>query len=135
MSIRGTGGESILLVDDVEEIRDAIERLLRANGYKVDAARSEESAIEAALRSPPHLLLLSLAGPSQAIAESGRRIRQRARLTREVPIVVFGAEQSDDAAQVDVEDNIHVVDPENFDALRDFIGRLLSLPPSSQGSG
>ena len=38
----------LLVVDDVEEVLDGIEKLLRADGYSIDAARSEERAVECA---------------------------------------------------------------------------------------
>ena len=57
-------GESvarILVVDDVEEVLDALEKLLESDGYSVDAARTEDRALECAQRNPPDLILLNLA--------------------------------------------------------------------------
>jgi len=39
---------TVLVVDDVEESRDGIEKLLTADGYQVDAARSEDEAVDRA---------------------------------------------------------------------------------------
>ncbi len=132
MGIFGTIGASILLIDDVEEVRDGIARLLGADGYEVDAARSEASAVAAALRHPPHLLLLDLDGPPAVVIELGKRIRHLAKLAPAIPIVVFGPEEIDGAAPADTADNIHVVNPRNFSEVRDCIGRLLATaPPAS----
>ena len=37
----------ILVVNDVEEVRDGLAALLQSDGYKVEATRSEASAIDA----------------------------------------------------------------------------------------
>jgi CheY-like chemotaxis protein len=46
-------GLLILVVEDVEEIRGGIEKLLNADGYDVDPAREEEDAIARAARKAP----------------------------------------------------------------------------------
>jgi len=43
----------ILVVEDVNETRDGIEKLLKADGYRVTLARDEKDAIESAQREPP----------------------------------------------------------------------------------
>ena len=52
----------ILVVEDVNETRDGIEKLLKADGYRVTLARDEKDAIESAQREPPNLILVSVAG-------------------------------------------------------------------------
>jgi CheY-like chemotaxis protein len=47
----------ILVVEDVNETRDGIEKLLKADGYRVTLARDEKDAIESGQREPPKLLL------------------------------------------------------------------------------
>ena len=42
-----------VVVEDVEETRDGIEKLLKADGYRVNPARDEDDAIERAKREPP----------------------------------------------------------------------------------
>ena len=54
----------LLVVEDVEEIRDGIVLLLTADGYRVDPARDEEDAVVRATRTPPHLMLVSLGEPA-----------------------------------------------------------------------
>jgi CheY-like chemotaxis protein len=51
-----SGRAIILVVNDVEEVRDALEELLTADGYHVDPARSEEDAVRTARASRPHLI-------------------------------------------------------------------------------
>ena len=43
-------GPLILVVEDVEESRDGIEKLLAADGYRVDPARQEEDAVAKTMR-------------------------------------------------------------------------------------
>src|SRR5438552_17382969 len=46
----------ILVVEDVEETRDGIEKLLERDGHRVDSAREEEDAVVTAARKPPDLI-------------------------------------------------------------------------------
>lgn|SRR5215471_19085702 len=78
----------ILVVADVEETRDGIERLLQKDAYRVDPARHEGDAVVIARRDPPDLILVSLGGPASVVVTAGR-IRDRAGLSEEVPVVVW----------------------------------------------
>ena len=48
----------ILVVEDVHETRDGIEKLLNADGYRVALAKDEEDAAESAQRQRPDLILV-----------------------------------------------------------------------------
>jgi CheY-like chemotaxis protein len=79
----------ILVVEDVAETREGIEKLLQSDGYRVAVARDERDAIESALIRRPDLILVSLAGlPSEVIA-TARRIREPAEVGEQAPVVVF----------------------------------------------
>jgi len=123
----------ILVLEDVEETRDGTEDLLRAEGYRVDPARNEADAIERARREPPALLLVSLAGSDADVIETARRVRERARVGEEVPIVIFSADTIAEGAEVDFGRNVHLTRPDNFDQLTAFIRRLLkrALPTAA----
>ncbi len=58
---------AILVVEDVAETRDGIEKLLKVDGYRVALARDELDAIESAQRKCPDLILVSLAGLSSDV--------------------------------------------------------------------
>ncbi|HYK19848.1 MAG TPA: hypothetical protein VEV42_03880 [Pyrinomonadaceae bacterium] len=79
----------ILVVEDVHETRDGIEKLLKVDGYRVVLARDEVDGIESAQRQRPDLILVSLAGLPSAVLSSGRRIRESAAAGDDVPIVIF----------------------------------------------
>jgi DNA-binding response OmpR family regulator len=79
----------ILVVEDVNETRDGIEKLLKADGYRVTLARDEKDAIESAQREPPNLILVSVAGLPHEVVTTARQIRELAALGENVPVVVF----------------------------------------------
>jgi len=121
----------ILVADDVEETRDGIERLLKADGYRVSAARSEQDAVERAERQAPDLILVSLSGSSDDAIASAVRIRRLAGLGDEVPVVIFCVQTVDEGAEVALGTNVYITRPDNFDQLRGLLGRLLSGLPLS----
>ena len=122
------GGALILVVEDVEETRDGIEKLLKADGYRVDPARGEEDAIVRARRERPNLILVSL-GPHVDVVATVRRIRERAELSDEIPVVIFCVETIAEGAEVKIGTNVYVTRPDSFDQLRNFLGRLLPRLP------
>jgi CheY-like chemotaxis protein len=120
---------AILVVDDVEEIRDGLQSLLESDGYRVDAARSEEYAIECAIRKPPELILVNLAGSPEEVIAAARRISRNASLQDRVPMVVFCVEGIE-GAEVHLGGNLYTTRPDNFNDLRQLLQRLLNSPPA-----
>jgi CheY-like chemotaxis protein len=114
----------ILVVEDVEETRDAIDHLLLASGCTVITARDEAEAVLKARLRAPDLVLMSLGLDAVQIAEMGRRIRENSWLTDRVPIVVFCVTTLDEGAEVEVGYNIYFTRPDNFDQLRRLLSRL-----------
>jgi DNA-binding response OmpR family regulator len=115
----------ILVVEDVDETRNGIEKLLKVAGYRVVSARGELDGIESARRQRPDLILVSLAGTPSEVLICGRRIRESAAAGEEVPIVIFGFDEIVAGAEVAIGKNVHITDPDNFNQLRDFLSRLL----------
>lgn len=116
---------SILIVDEVEETRDAIEKLLTADGYCVIASRDEQDAIERGRSQHPELILMSRGGPSGDVVATVRRIRDHACPGGTIPVVIFSVETIDEGEEVDIGENTHLVHPDNFDQLRRLVRRLL----------
>lgn len=114
----------ILVIEDVEETRDAIEHLLVATGYAVTTARDESEALLKARLQSPDLILMSLGLDAVQIAEMGRRIRENCGLTDRVPIVVFCVATLAEGAEAEVGYNIYMTRPDNFDQLRRLLNRL-----------
>jgi DNA-binding response OmpR family regulator len=119
----------ILVVEDVEETRHGIERLLAASGYQVSTAGDEEESVLKARLQRPDLILISLGlNPTRTVAVA-RRIRERAGLGEEVLVVVFCSPSLDEDAETAVGFNIYITRPDNFDQLRFFLSRLLRKLP------
>ncbi len=117
----------ILVVEDVEETRDGIEKLLLADGYRVEPARTVGEAIVKAKRALPDLLLVSLAGSTNEIIQSAHQIRQRAGLLEEqVPIVIFCIKEVAEGEEVAIKGNVYLTRPDNFNQLRALLRQLLN---------
>ena len=91
---------TVLVVEDVTETRDGIERLLKTDGYRVTVARDERDAVESAQLKRPHLILVSLAGLPGDVIVTARRIREHAAVGEQVPIVVFCNGEMDEGEEV-----------------------------------
>jgi CheY-like chemotaxis protein len=125
------GTNLILVVEDVHETRDGIERLLLVDGYRVALARDEQDGIESAQRQRPDLILVSLAGLPRAVIVSARRIRETAAIGEDVPVVVFCVEEIAEGDEVAIGSNIHIARPDNFNQLRGLLARLLRKIPKA----
>jgi two-component system response regulator MprA len=116
----------ILVVEDVHETRDGIEKLLKADGYHVAVARDELDAVDSARLRQPNLILVSLAGSPREVISTARRIRQRAKVADTVPVVVFCIGEIAEGDEVAIGHNVHVTHPDNFNQLRALLTRLLN---------
>ena len=121
----------ILVVEDVAETRDGIEKLLSADGYRVEVARDQLDAIVSARRRRPDLILVSLAGIPLEVMAAARGIREDAELDESVPIVLFCIEEIGEGDEVAVGRNVHVTRPDNFNQLRSLLTRLLQQIPNA----
>jgi DNA-binding response OmpR family regulator len=121
-------GSAILIVEDVEETRYGMERLLVASGHQVSTARDEEEPIVKASLNRPDLILISLGLNRTHVVAIARRIRERSALGEELPVVIFCAANLDEGAEVRVGYNVFMTRPDNFDQLRAFLSRLLRKP-------
>ena len=119
----------ILVVEDVAETRDGIEKLLTADGYLVAVARDERDAIESARRKRPDLILVSLAGLTSEVIAAARRVREHADLGHLVPVVIFCVESIDEGDDLAIGENVHISRPDNFNQLRRLLIRLLPKVP------
>ena len=119
----------ILVVEDVHETRDGIEKLLKVDGYRVILARDEFDGIESARRQRPDLILVSLGGSPSDVLSSGRRIRESAAAGDDVPVVIFCFDEIPTGAEVAIGKNVHIAQPDNFNQLRGLLSRLLHRVP------
>jgi CheY-like chemotaxis protein len=115
----------ILVLDDIEETRYLIQRMLKVNGYNVVLARNEEEAISEALIRSPSLILMSLGLEPEQLLAIARRIRQEAALSDDVAIVMLCVFTIPEGAELEVHKNVYMTHPDNFDQLRGFLHRVL----------
>ena len=119
----------ILVVEDVEETRRGTEQLLTASGYRVDTARDGEEAVMQASLHPPDLILVSPGVDAARAVSMSRRVRDRAGLRPEVPVVFFCVPSLAEGAEVEAGHNVYLTRPDNFDQLRDLLNRLFRTLP------
>ena len=121
----------ILVVEDVDETRDGIEKLLKVDGYRVFLARDELEGIASAQRQRPDLILVSLAGSPCDVIVSGQRIRESGAVGEDVPVVVFCFGEIAEGAEVVIRRNVHIAQPDNFNELRELLANLLRKIPTA----
>jgi DNA-binding response OmpR family regulator len=117
------------VIEDVEETRHGIERLLITSGYRVNTARNEEEAVLKASLQRPDLILISPGLEVFQVLPVATRIRERAGLGEEIPFVVFCFPSIDEGAEVAAGHNVYMTRPDNFDQLRAILSRLLLKLP------
>ena len=118
---------TIMVVEDFEDNRFMMRRLLEMSGYQVLEAINGEEAVEIAKRERPHLILMDLSLPLLDGLAATRRIRQEAEL-RDVPIVAVSAHDTADfhADALAAGCNDYVTKPIDFDQLEALLGKLLT---------
>ena len=82
---------TVLVVDDSEDTRLVLRRLLEARDYRVVEAADGCEAVEVALRECPGLILMDLNMPLMDGLEATRRIRECEGLCQSVPVLAFTA--------------------------------------------
>lgn len=126
MQKRYRDGLTLLMVGNIEEASVGVKRLLEMDGYRVVIAATEQEAVEDARREHPGLILVDLSQPTLEAIATARRIRRRAKLTRDVPVVVIpvvtpGIEE----AEASLRHNVHVTYLIEFEQLERLLSRLL----------
>lgn len=120
----------VMVLEDVEETAYLIDKMLKKSGYCVTLARSEEDAILRGRFHSPDLILMSLGmGPERLLA-TAHRIRRQAGLSQDVAVVIFCMPTIPEGAELEVDKNIYVTRPDNFNQLRELLHRLLCRVPS-----
>jgi two-component system cell cycle response regulator DivK len=80
----------VLVVEDNEDNRALVVKVLARHGYQVDEAISGEEALELAGKNPPDLVLMDLNLAGMDGLEATRRLKQDAKL-RHIPVVALTA--------------------------------------------
>jgi CheY-like chemotaxis protein len=116
----------LLVVEDFEDSRFMIRRLLEMSGYRVLEASDGEQAVKLALEERPALILMDLSLPKLDGLAATRQIRKHGGLG-EVPIVAVSAHDSPQSRTdaLDAGCDEYVTKPIDFDRLNRLLQRFL----------
>ena len=121
-----SAGLTVLVVDDDDDLRSLMRKVLEMSGYRVAEAKDGDEAIETAQREHPRLILMDIGLPQRSGISATYRIRGYPEL-RAVPIVAVTAYDSpavrDDALKAGCA--AHLIKPINIDQLKDILNRFL----------
>jgi two-component system cell cycle response regulator DivK len=115
----------VLVVEDFEDNRFMMRRLLEMSGYRVVEAVNGNQAVESAATESPDIILMDLSLPQLDGLAATRRIRSQEG-PRKVPIVAVSAHDSADfhAEALAAGCNEYVTKPIDFDQLVQLLDRL-----------
>lgn len=118
--------KTILIVDDVSQIRKILRYNLEEEGYDVIDADSGEKALEYASENIPDLIVLDIMMPKMDGYEVLRRLRE-SDITRHIPVIFLTAkaQRKDVLKGIEAGGNDYVVKPYNFDDLHGKIDKLI----------
>jgi two-component system cell cycle response regulator DivK len=124
-----------LVVEDFEDSRFMMRRLLEMAGYRVLEASDGEQAVRIAVRTRPALILMDLSLPKLDGLAATRQIRKQRGFSK-VPIVAVSAHDSPqsraEALQAGCDE--YVTKPIDFDHLNKLLKRFLSKRRRSSSS-
>lgn len=118
LGLMKTQNKLFLVVEDFEDSRFMMRRLLEMAGYQVLEASDGEQAVKMASESRPALILMDLSLPKLDGLAATRRIRKQ-KLLRKIPIIAVSAHDSPQtrAEAMDAGCNEYLTKPIDFDVL------------------
>ncbi len=127
MEERNGNGTTVLVVEDFEDNRFMMRRLLEMSGYQVLEAVDGQQAVEMARQENPQLILMDLSLPKLDGLAATRRIREHVEL-KKIPIVAVSAHDTADfhAQALAAGCNEYVTKPIDFDQLMNLLEKLIS---------
>lgn len=87
VSTRRIGPPRVLVIDDEQDVRELLRRVLEKEGYRVLTATDGEEGLSLAMRDRPDLIITDLVMPQMDGYTFLTRLRER-RETAEVPVIV-----------------------------------------------
>ena len=117
---------TVLLVEDTEDNRFMMRRLLEMSGYRVVEAMNGEEAVKLARSESPRLILMDLSLPIIDGLAATRLIRKLPDC-ESTPIIAVSAHDTSDfqSEAMDAGCNSYVTKPIDFNELEELIGQLL----------
>ena len=118
---------TVLLVEDTEDNRFMMRRLLEMTGYRVVEAMNGEEAVRLAKAESPQLILMDLSLPVIDGLAATRLIRKIPDCQR-TPIIAVSAHDTSDFQSEAIEAgcNCYITKPIDFNELEAMIGQLLT---------
>jgi CheY-like chemotaxis protein len=115
-----------LVVEDFEDSRFMMRRLLEMAGYRVVEASDGEQAVQVALRERPELILMDLSLPKLDGLAATKRIRTHPEFD-DIPIVAVSAHDSPQTRSeaLNAGCNEYVTKPIDFDRLNTLLTRFV----------
>ena len=119
--------KTVLLVEDTEDNRFMMRRLLEMTGYRVVEAMNGEEAVKLAKAESPNLILMDLSLPVIDGLAATRLIRKLPEFEL-TPIIAVSAHDTSDfqSEAIDAGCNTYVTKPIDFNALEQLIAKLLN---------
>ena len=123
---------TVLLVEDTEDNRYMMRRLLEMTGYRVVEAMNGEEAVKLAESETPQLILMDLSLPVIDGLAATRLIRKLPKL-ESIPIIAVSAHDTSDfqSEAIKAGCNSYVTKPIDFSELETLIGQLVKPQTSS----
>ncbi len=122
--------QTVLVVDDQSNIRQLLEDYLSEHGFRVLTATDGQTALYAARRDPPDLILLDIMMPKM----DGYQFMRQFRAERQTPIIIITARQEETDAVLGLElgADDYVIKPFR---MRELLARIrVALRRSEQSS-
>lgn len=133
----GGSGESptILLVEDTEDNRHMMKKLLEMSGYRVLEATNGEEAVEVTSKESPELILMDLSLPIIDGLAATRLIRNLPD-GNNLPIIAVSAHDTADfhADALAAGCDAYITKPINYPELEEVVARLMSGPKTRHNS-
>jgi two-component system cell cycle response regulator DivK len=118
---------TVLVVEDTEDNRQMMRRLLEMSGFRVVEATNGREAVEVASQVQPQIILMDLSLPIIDGLAATRQIRNLPELNT-VPIVAVSAHDTADfhSEALDAGCNAYVTKPINYTELEHLVTRLIA---------
>jgi CheY-like chemotaxis protein len=122
----GSQPDTVLLVEDTDDNRFMMRRLLEMTGYRVIEARNGEEAVRMTKQEAPSVVLMDLSLPVIDGLEATRLIRESPELSK-IPIIAVSAHEKSDfqSDAFAAGCNGYVTKPIDFSELESLIEQLL----------
>ena len=123
---------TVLLVEDTEDNRFMMRRLLEMTGYRVVEAMNGEEAVKLAKSELPQIILMDLSLPVIDGLAATRLIRKLPNL-ESIPIIAVSAHDTSDfqSEAIQAGCNSYVTKPIDFNELEELIAQLLQTNQQS----